>query len=304
MTFNDLNDLNFAQTEKTMIRITLMFLVGLTFGRALGQETTPKAAAGKVPAYLTAKDTVLLTVSGGKKFIHHLVKPKQTLFSLAKFYGLSLEELYEHNPEFQTNPSLKVGSRVKIPVPNRAIKRYKGKDFVPRQNAPICYVVQDGDNLFTICKRYFDMPVDSIVKRNHLKNNNIRPGQLIHMGWIGIEGIPAEWRAAHTGAGSDALAARFEQEKGSRSMHLGQGVCFWQRDSQEDGAFYALHREARIGTIMAVTNPMTRRTVHVKVIGRIPAGYESNIEVILAPAAARFLGARDPRFFVKIKFLK
>lgn len=281
-----------------------MLLVGLTLGCAVGQTSAQQPSTVKTPAYLTSKDTVLLTVNGGKKFIHHLVKPKQTLFSLAKFYGLSLEELYEHNPEFQTNPSLKIGSRVKIPVPNRAIKRYKGQDFVPRNNAPICYVVQTGDNLFTICKRYFDMPVDSIIKRNHLKDNNIKPGQLIHMGWIGTEGIPAEWRAARTAPASGALAEQFEKEKSGHDMHLGQGVCFWQRDSQEDGAFYALHREARIGTTMAVTNPMTRRTVYVKVIGRIPAGYEPNIEVILAPAAARYLGARDPRFFVKLKFLK
>ncbi len=268
----------------------------------LGQSNP--APAEKMPAYLTSKDTVLLTVSNGKKFIHHLVKPKQTMFSLAKFYGLSLEELYEHNPQFQTDPTLQVGKRVKIPIPNRAIKRYKGKDFSPRKNAPICYVVQEGDNLFNICKRYFDMPVDSIIKRNHLKNNNIKPGQLIHMGWIGIEGIPPEWRPVKTAAPANALAEKFEQQRNGRDAIEGQGVCFWQRDSKENGSYYALHREAAIGTVMAVTNPMSRRTVHVKVIGRIPAGYESNVEVILSPAAARYLGAHDPRFFVKVKFLK
>ncbi|MCC7504410.1 MAG: LysM peptidoglycan-binding domain-containing protein [Saprospiraceae bacterium] len=289
-----------------MLRLTLFCLALLCLGTAGGQTKQPatSATAEKAPAYLTYKDTVLLTVSNGKKFIHHLVKPKQTLFSLAKYYGLSLDELYEHNPQFQTEPTLQVGKRVKIPVPNRAIKRYKGKDFSPRKYAPICYVVQDGDNLFNICKRYFDMPVDSIVKRNHLKNNNIKPGQLIHMGWISIDGIPPEWRPARTAAPANALAEKFEQQKNNHKEVLSQGVCFWQRDSKEEGAYYALHREAGIGTIMAITNPMSKRTVYVKVIGRIPAGYESNVEVVLAPAAARFLGARDPRFFVKLRFLK
>ncbi|MFN8301068.1 MAG: LysM peptidoglycan-binding domain-containing protein [Saprospiraceae bacterium] len=291
-----------------MLRITLLCLLLSHFAAAGAQQTAGKspaaAPAEKMPAYLSYKDTVWLTVSNGKKFIHHLVKPKQTMFSLARFYGLSLEELYEHNPQFQTDPTLQVGKRVKIPVPNRAIKRYKGKDFSPRKFAPICYVVQDGDNLFTICKRYFDMPVDSIIKRNHLKNNNIKPGQLIHMGWLSIDGIPAEWRPARSAAPANAMAEKYEQQKNGRKEQLGQGVCFWQRDSKEEGAFYALHREADIGTVMAVTNPMSRRTVYVKVIGRIPAGYESNIEVVLAPAAARYLGARDPRFFVKVKFLK
>lgn len=285
-----------------MLRLTLLFLAACWLAPAFCQ--TAPAPTEKMPAYLTSKDTVLLTVSNGKKFIHHMVKPKQTLFSLAKFYGLSLDELFENNPQFQTDPTLHAGKRVKIPVPNRAIKRYKGKDFSARKNAPICYVVQEGDNLFTICKRYFDMPVDSIIKRNHLKGNTLKPGQLIHMGWIGIEGIPIEWRPVRTVTPVNALEEKFEQQKSAHEMHISQGVCFWQRDSKEAGSFYALHREAAIGTIMEVTNPMSRRTVHVKVIGRIPAGYESNVEVILSPAAARYLGAHDPRFFVKVKFLK
>jgi len=49
---------------------------------------------------------------------------------------------------------------------------------------------------------------------------------------------------------------------------------------------------------------MSSRTLYAKVIGRIPEGYERNIEVVLSPEAARKLGARDPRFFVKTKYSK
>lgn len=268
----------------------------------LSAQTTPKGA----PAIklLGTADTILLTAEGDKKIIHHYIKPKQTLFSIAKFYGLSLQELYELHPEFQTEPVLKVGKFIKIPVPNRAIRRYKGKNFDPAKFIPICYVVQSGDNLFQICKRYFSMPVDTIMKRNRLKTQNIQPGQLIHMGWMGADGIPAGWRTGLAPTPLSTHKARYTEEKKTHKEVESQGVCAWQRDSNEKGDLYALHREADIGTVMGVTNPMSRKTVYAKVIGRIPAGYESNVEVVLSPAAARQIGARDPRFFVKVRFLK
>src|SRR5436853_311968 len=41
---------------------------------------------------LTPRDSLILTVKDGKKFIGHPVKPKQTLYALTKYYGLSLGE--------------------------------------------------------------------------------------------------------------------------------------------------------------------------------------------------------------------
>ncbi len=253
---------------------------------------------------LEPTDSLLLTVESGVKTIHHLVKPKQTLFSLSRFYGLSLQEIYELHPEFQTDPVLKTGALISIPIPNRAIRRYKGKTFKAAKFAPIYYVVQAGDNLFQISKRYFDMPVDSVIARNGLKSQSIHPGQLLHVGWIGLEGIRAEWRGSIAPVSGGMHQQQFEEGKKHRKEVVSQGVCFWQRDSNEKGDLYALHREAAIGTVIAVTNPMSRKTVYARVIGRIPSGYESNVEVVLSPAAARQIGARDPQFFVKLRFLR
>ncbi|MEQ1746061.1 MAG: LysM peptidoglycan-binding domain-containing protein [Saprospiraceae bacterium] len=281
----------------TTLPLLLISLIGT--GGLLAQPNTP------VGNLLTPKDSVLLTINNSQKLIHHIVKPKQTLFSLAKYYGLSLEELYALHPEFQTNPALRAGTLVSIPIPNRAIRRYKGMNFDPAKFAPIYYVVQPGDNLFQICKRHFSMPVDSIRVRNNMRNEQIKPGQLLLIGWMGLEGISADWRTpAAPPITGQTHQLRYDEEKKARNEIITQGVCFWQRDSNEKGDLYALHREANIGTVMAVNNPMSRRTVYAKVIGRIPAGYGSNIEVVLSPAAARQIGARDPRFFVKIRYLK
>lgn len=253
---------------------------------------------------LNSRDSLLLTVEDGKKYIHHPIKPKQTLFSISRYYNIGLEDLFEVNADFKNDPTLRAGQRVKIPVPNKAIKRYKSKGFKPSENTPIYYVVQPGDNLYQICKRYFEMPIDSVAKRNRLKNNSIKPGQRLLVGWMGTEGIHPDWRPASNFAESEALKTQYVDEKKNKKEISAQGVCFWPKDSKEKGALYALHREASIGSIIYVNNPMSNRTVYAKVIGRIPEGYERNVEVVLSPEAARKLGARDPRFFVKTKYSK
>jgi hypothetical protein len=126
------------------------------------------------------------------------------------------------------------------------------------------------------------------------------------MGWFNINGIPPEWQPSEQSEASidsSALADNYLRQKEKYKEVGTQGVCFWHRDSNEKGNLYALHNSAALGTVMAVTNPMSNRTVYAKVIGRIPAGHDRNIELILSPEAARRLGARDPRFFVKIKYL-
>jgi LysM repeat protein len=267
---------------------------------AKGQEENQQ-----LPTYLTSKDSLFMTVNdAGQKLIEHPIKAKQTLFAIAKFYSLGLEELYEHNPSLQTNTALKVGQRIKIPIPNLAIRRYKNKGFVVSKNSPIYYVVQDGETLYQICKRHFGMPVDSILKRNNLKTNSIKPGQLILMGWMGTEGVPLKWRKGKPAATSTDLKTVFEKEKTKLKEASASGICFWQKDSNEKGDLYALHREAAIGTSIAVTNPMTKKSVFAKVIGRIPDGYDKNTEIVLSPAAARAIGAKDPKFFVKTRYLK
>ncbi len=267
-------------------------------------EQTQTASEEKPLLLLTPKDSLMLTVKDGKKFLGHPVKAGQTLYALTRFYGLTLGELYDSNPDFGTDPTLRIGSRVVIPVPNRAIIRFKNEKYTPKSCTPIYYVVQDRDNLFQISKRYFEMPVDSVLKHNKLKDNNIHPGQLLLVGWLPTTGIPVSWRPVHKYSLSNALKERYTDDKKKRKEVDSQGVCFWQKDSKEKGDLYALHREAAVGTIIAVTNPMYDATVYAKVIGRIPAGYKANIEVVLSPEAARKIGAKDPKFFVKLKYLK
>jgi LysM domain len=285
-----------------MLKNTLLMAALLVSVNLFSQKTTAPAKNSTV--FLTSRDTLYLSVEDGKKIIWHRVRSKQTLFSLSKFYALSLEELYEYNPEFETDPVLRVDEFVRIPTPNIAIKRYKKKGFVSAQNAPLIYVVQEGDNLYQISKRYFDMPVDSIMARNKLKSNVLRKGQLLHMGWVGTEGFSSEWRKDRKPTPESILKNRYTQLKPKYKEVSSQGMCVWNKDSREASHFYALHREAAVGTVVVVTHATNGNTTYAKVIGRIPPNYPNSTEVVLSPAAAKRLGSAKEEFLVRLRFLK
>lgn len=266
------------------------------------------AMTGDSTRYLLPQDTVFLTIGTyQEKIFVHQVEKNQTLYSLARFYGLHLEELYYYNPKLQTK-TLSPQEKVRIPIPNRAIIRYRPRDFTPQQYAPIYYVVKKGDTFFSISTKLFKMPMDTIAARNNLTSSVLSINQQLFIGWMSIEGIPEHYRKFKGNPEwkkSQYLRNKYVQGRGVKGEQYEQGVAFWQKNGDMRSDLYALHRKAPINSVIAVTNPMNRRKVYAKVIGRIPENvYGSDVIVVISPKVADFLGAKDPRFFVRVFYLK
>ncbi len=263
-------------------------------------------ATGDSLRYLTPQDTVFLSIdAGGEKIFEHYIERGQTLFSLAKFYGLSLEQLSFYNPGLREN-SVTVGRAVRVPIPGSAILTQKPKDFKPTKYVPVVYVVKRGDTIFGIAKRCFQVEIAEVMQRNQLTTETLHVGQRLLMGWMSIDGIPTTdqesesdplWRRGQ------ALCGVYQSAKGNRKDREHQGVAFWQKESREDLDLFALHREAAANSIIEVSNPMSQISICVKVVGRIPdTAYDNNVIVVLSPAAAKLLGAKDARFFVRVRY--
>ncbi len=284
-----------------MAALWIAFVAGPWYARGI-------AAHGDTLKYLTPKDTVFLNIGpAGEKMVEHRMQPKQTLYSLAKFYGISVEELYWSNPGLKEH-AVGVGQTVQVPIPNMAIKRYKEKGFNAKEHAPVYYKVRKGDTMYRISKVHFRMPADTLKRRNGLSSDVLKEGQPLLIGWMSIHGVPEEWRNAAGSAldrGSAALGKLFKQEASSKKEINEQGKAFWQKNSREDSNLYALHRSAALNSVIQVSNPMNGAVVFVKVIGRIPdTVYEKEVIVVLSPMAAKHLGAQDTRFFARVKYFQ
>ncbi len=264
------------------------------------------AVTGDSTQYLRPQDTIFLSIGQfGEKYFTHYIEDKQTLYSLADFYGLSLQDLYFYNPGLQERV-IKIGMPVNIPVPNRAIKRYWTSSMVPGGYAPVYYTVRKGDTMFRIAKRYFHMPVEEMLQRNGLFDHTLSTGQLLHVGWMNINGIPDSLRRHQGGALGErnaALKKAFQMGAMGKILSEHQGAACWPEEQKGQSDLYALHRYAAVNSVISIHNPMSRRTIYARVIGRIPdTAYEDEVITVVSPMAARLLGAIDPRFFVKVKY--
>lgn len=259
-------------------------------------------------SYLTLQDTVFLSISNyQEKVFYHYIAPKQTLYSLSRFYGLTIDELYYYNPELLGN-AIPLGQAIKITIPNKSIIRYKNGDFDPNKHVPICYHIKKGDTMFNLAKRVFQMPIDTVMERNQLTSFTLSLGQVLQLGWMNVEGIPEtnrKFRGHPIWKKNEQMRRKYNQNREVKREHVQRGVAFWQKQSKSDSKLYALHRTAPINSVVAVTNPMKKRTVYVKVIGRMPDSvYSENIVVVVSSTAAKMLGAIDAKFYVQVRYTK
>lgn len=95
----------------------------------------------------------------------YTVKKGDTLYSIAKKYSLEPNNLIEYNQLF--NNILTIGSQLIIPIFN---------DNDNDSNDTITYIVNSGDTLYSIAKRY-GINVNELMELNNLTNNMISIGQ-------------------------------------------------------------------------------------------------------------------------------
>lgn len=272
-------------------------------------EVSPTHATGDSLRYLLPHDSIFILIDEfPEKIITHTLSKKQTIFGLARHYGLQIEELVYYNPGININ-EVKIGDQIRIPIPNASIKRFNNKNFKRWKYTPIYYRVKTGDTMFKIAKSYFKMPVDTLKKRNKYWREEVQVGQILQVAWLSTKGVPDSlqrfkrhplWKV------SDDLSAKFIESSGGKKILKQKGVTIWPKNLENTSSdSYILHRYAKIGSTIAITNPMNNRKVYVKCIGRLPERtYGKEVLAMVSTSVANLLGVRDERFFSTIEYIK
>ena len=90
----------------------------------------------------------------------YVVQPGDTLYSIARKFGISVDALKQANN--MTSNLLSIGETLNIPVPIQTNNRI--------------HIVQGGDNLYSIARTY-NTTVNEIMRLNNLVNSNLMIGQ-------------------------------------------------------------------------------------------------------------------------------
>jgi len=241
----------------------------------------------------------------GNKTFQHVMLEDETLYSLSRFYGLTLEQLFIFNPTM-IEAIWEVGQELTIPLPNRAIIRYTETADETKKLIPLYYKTRPGDTMFGLAKKRFKMPVEDLLIRNQLKDHTLSLNQVLLLGWMKSDGIPKSYQGGTKVAPpSNEIGEFFEKGDALEGAIYEHGMAYWDTEGNSSGDLFTLHRTAAINSKIAVHNPMNRKTVYAKVIGRLPENvYPDKVMVVISPKVAKLLGALDGQFFVKVRYLR
>lgn len=133
------------------------------------------------------------TPPAGSTQEYYVVKAGDTLWNIAKKYGLSVDELKSLNN--LTSNALSIGQRLKI-------KPSTQTPSVPEPDTGEYYIVKKGDTLYGIAGRY-GMTVNELKSLNNLTSNALSIGQRLLI----KPATPSTGETTHTVKAGDTLYA-------------------------------------------------------------------------------------------------
>ena len=281
----------------------------LPLGLALLSTTLVAAASptGDSLRYLTPRDSVVLEIDADqRKYTTHTFAPKQTVYSLGRFYAQDIDQIYALNPELASAPPA-IGQRVRVAVPNVAIVRFRRPGFRRAAYAPVYYAVQPGQTADYVAKSVFRMPVDTLLSVNGLESHTLSPGQLLQVGWIPVDGAAVNREPVELAPLQRVNLRNQGRYRAQDSTAVGprrRGVASWVPGTGEvSGQLFALYGGVAPGTYLKLVNTANGRSAYVKVIGA-PTDEEvrrERIDLTVSATAARLLGAGRSNFYATIE---
>ena len=111
-------------------------------------------------------------------FINYTVQKGDNLYSIAKKYNLTVDQILKDNG--LTNTNLSIGQNLKIRTDNTSVvEECYGEEYTPPANTN-SYTVQKGDSLYSIAKE-FGISVDSLKNKNNLTSNTLVISQILNI---------------------------------------------------------------------------------------------------------------------------
>jgi LysM repeat protein len=261
----------------------------------------------------------------------HIVAEKETLYSVARLYGISVDDLRQMNK--LTSDALSNGQELTIKRGNSAPEQPVVKsNTTPAISLKGVHIVVSKETLFSISKQY-NISVDQLKKWNNLNSNELSLGQTLfvvapeNQGMKTTNTIVTEQQPVKTTTTTNPAQTVIAAEqpvsvsppaqpvintpvKISEAYKDGKevreaGLAELIEGTQGNRKYLALHRNAPIGTILKVKNQLNDREVFVRVIGQLPdTGGNDKLVIKISKSAYDRLSAIDNKFMVEVTWYK
>jgi len=273
----------------------------------------------------------------------HVVQPGETLFSLSRDFNISVSDIKQLNNLQSDNLSvgqkliIKKGTADIRETPKEIkteIKEEVKTEEPKKLPQGRIHEVKAGETLFSI-SRLYNIHVDELIELNDLTDNTLSIGQVLKLSAVSETNVvkkeeevkKEEQEIKNTVTvkkeeeKEQAIQVVKKEEPDNREKELSKfkeptsrtkdfveieetGVAELIEGTQNSRKYLALHRTAKVGTIIRVRNEVNGREIWARVIGKLPDTDEnSKLLIQLSKAAYTGLGAIDKRFRVIITYI-
>jgi LysM repeat protein len=215
--------------------------------------------------------------------VKHTVKKGETLFSISKNYGVKVNDLLKANPGLGTT-SIHPGQQLHIPAHAASAK----PAVVPASIAHKPVSVPS-----TPETPYREE--DSKVRKTTESTTAVNAEQPL------IKKPGAEVLRTTSGNAADYASIYNQYSTDGFKPKKNKGAANALDENTSGNQYLALYNDAESGSVIKVTNLMSKKVVYVKVVGRV-SSTDAGKEVMLklSKRAAIDLGATDEKFLVEV----
>ena len=261
-------------------------------------------ATGDSLYFLLPTDSVVLYQQPGSDYLlfDHYLAEKQTLYGCAKFYGLTMDEVYNLNPRLRAG--YEPGTKVTVPIPKKSLQPSFSRDSI-NWFVPVRYELRRGETLYGLTRRTLGHPNDSLLVGLNpgLSANTMTPGQLLNIGYLKLTGVPdtaqveVEDPYVRRNRGMREL---WDTRTQGKRMKSSNGKAAWTSKGDQN-RFMCLHRTAPKGSLVEIDDPRSRKIIYATCIGPVPTKYDQSIVVVVSPLLVKAFGVRDRNFYVRTR---
>lgn len=251
----------------------------------------------------------------------HKVQPKETLFSISRMYGVTVDDLKSWN-NLRDN-ALNVGQDILIKKKNGATTT--STIASSPQQKKMTHTVAQGETLYSISKAY-GVTVDQIKEWNGIQSNELKLSQVIYVAQPMFAPTTPQTTTTTTAkpattttvtptgttpattpvqaATSGSPVQISETVLGTDEIHE-LGLAELIEGTEGNRKYLALHRTAKTGSILKVRNELNNREVFVRVAGPLPnTGVNDKLVIKISKSAFDRLGGVDQKFRVEVTYYK
>jgi LysM repeat protein len=290
---------------------------GLEIGQILKVPYTPK--------------TTVRPPAGG---LVHVVSAKETMFSISKAYGVTVDEIRQWNN--LSDNALSIGQELVIKRRNSILdgEAPTTRTINDTQQQKGLHTVEPKETMYSIARLY-NITVDQLREWNKIEGNELKIGQSLIVAATQKPLPVEETRSApvaqvkqepvvvtptvsqetatqtpapvpSTPKTEPVVSTIYVTESVKNSDEVSEsGLAELIEGTESNRKYLALHKSAPVGTILKVRNEMNNREVFVRVTGKLPdSALHDKIVIKISKSAYDRLGAIDPRFRVQITYYK